>query len=110
MPECQSAHIWQTNLTDSSDRVKLFYISLCYDRPVPQFMPECHRVHIEREGQCGRKEYLQMHRRGYLHIHSMGYLHLHIHLRGYLHIHGIGYLKIQIRIYLYIHVRIFTQI
>ena len=27
-------------------------ISPCYDRPVPQFMPKCHRVHIEREGQC----------------------------------------------------------
>ena len=43
---------WQINLTRSPYRVKLFYITQCYDRPVPQFMPKCHRVHIEREGQC----------------------------------------------------------
>ena len=42
----------EINLTSSSDQVKLFYISQCYDRPVPQFMPKCHRVHIEHEGQC----------------------------------------------------------
>ena len=43
---------WQINLTSSRDRFKLFYISQCYDRPMPQFMPKCHRVHIEWEGQC----------------------------------------------------------
>ena len=51
-------------------------------------MPECHMVHIERESQCGRKEYLKMHRRGYLQIHSKGYLQ--IHSRGYLQIQGIA--------------------
>ena len=50
--EIRLATDWQINLTGSHDRVKLFYISQCYDRPVPQFMPKCHRVHIEREGQC----------------------------------------------------------
>ena len=52
MPKCQSVHIWQVNLTGCSDRVKLFYISLFYDRAVPRFMQKCHRVHIEWEGQC----------------------------------------------------------
>ena len=55
--ECKEVEIrlatdWQINLTGSRDQVKLYYISQCYNRPVPQFMPECHRVHIEHEGQC----------------------------------------------------------
>ena len=52
MPECYSVQIWQINLTGSSDQVKLFYIIPCYDRPVPQFMSNCHMRHIEHEGQC----------------------------------------------------------
>ena len=44
--EIRLATDWQINLTGSRDRVKLFYISQCYDRPVPQFLPECYSVHI----------------------------------------------------------------
>ena len=50
--EIRLATDWQINLTVSRDRVKLFYIIQYYDRPVPQFIPKFHRVHIEREGQC----------------------------------------------------------
>ena len=48
----QLASDWQINLTGSRDQVKFLYISQYYDGPVPQFMPKCHKVHIEREGQC----------------------------------------------------------
>ena len=66
---------WQINLTGSSDQVKLVYIILYYNRPVPQFISNCQRVHIEHEG------YLQKgiltDTRGYLKIHLRIYLQIH---------------------------------
>ena len=47
---------WQINLTGSSDQVKLFYISTCYDRPVIKLLTKCHRVQIKHEGQCEKAE------------------------------------------------------
>ena len=40
LSECYSVQILQIYLTGSSDRVNLFYISPCYNRPVPK----CQRV------------------------------------------------------------------
>ena len=58
--EIRLAIDWQIKLTGNSDQVKLFYLSQCYDRPVAQFMPECHNVHIWQINLNGSSDWVKL--------------------------------------------------